>query len=323
MTAPLVLVLFAVATATSGPRYLLRAGWVQRSPHWGIWAWQAMSLAVALAIFLVGLTLALPLIPFGSHLAEVVRATHLDVTDHYTTPAGNGLATAALVATIFLVGRATTSLLGYARAASRQRSQHLEVLELVGTRDPGGYTVIEHHIPLVYCLPGRCRIVVVTTAAMTALSPQELCSVLAHEGSHLRARHDLALLMADVLTRTFCGVRTFRTARDQVAALMEMQADDAARGAAGRRAMARALMTLSPAAHPSSTTTNSDGVAITRIRRLVGTTTPSATLPQGVAVAMGTFALLAAPLGLALAPAFEASAHDCCPAALDGGPRDR
>lgn len=321
MTAPLILALFVVATATLAPRHLLRASWVHRSPRWGIWAWQAVSLAVTLAVFLIGLTLALPILPIGPHLTELVRTTHLDVTDHYTTPAGNGLAVSALVFSVALVGRAASLLFSNLRQSARRRARQLEGLWLIGTPQPGGFTLVDHHVPLVYCLPGRRRAVVVTRAAMEVLTPQELDSVLAHERTHLRARHDWALSVADALARTFVGIALFRTAHQQVATLVEMQADDAARGVGARHAMASALVALGSTVRPTTAPTESVGAAAARIRRLMGGS-PSIIRPrQRVAVGACTVALLSTPVALALAPAMEASARDCCHMAFPVDPQ--
>lgn len=323
MTAPLVLALFVLFTAALAPTYLMRANWVHRSPRWGIWAWQAVSLAVALAVLLIGATLALPILPVGQHLTELVRTTHLDVTDHYTTPAGNGLAVLALVFSTALVGRTATLLISNVRQSSHRRAQQLEGLRLIGTPHPGGFTVIDHHVPLVYCLPGRRRAVVVTQAAMDVLTPQELDSVLAHERTHLRARHDLALSVADALARTFKGIALFTTAHQQVATLVEMQADDAARGAQARHAMASALVALGSSVRPAAAPTESGRVAAARIRRLSGAS-PSIIRPrQRLAVGVCTVALLSTPVALALAPAMEASARDCCHLAFPAEPQQK
>ncbi|CAI9419315.1 M56 family metallopeptidase [Nocardioides sp. T2.26MG-1] len=320
MTAPLILALFVGATAVLAPRHLLRASWVHRSPRWGIWAWQAVSLAVTLAVLLIGVTLALPILPIGPHLTELVRTTHLDVTDHYTTPAGNGLAVIAAVFSVALFGRAAILLFSNLRRSARRRAQQVEGLRLIGTRHPGGFTVINHPVPLVYCLPGRQRAVVVTRAAMEVLTPQELDSVLAHERTHLRARHDLALAVADALSRTFRGIGLFTTAHQQVATLVEMQADDAARGVGARHAMASALVTLGSTVRSPAAPTETNRVAA-RIRRLAEAS-PSIVRPrQRLAVGACTVALLSAPVALALAPAMEASARDCCHVALPADPQ--
>ncbi|KRF06714.1 hypothetical protein ASG88_19615 [Nocardioides sp. Soil777] len=326
MTAPLVLAVFALATAILAPRYLVAAQWVLRSPSGGILAWQAVSAAVASSAILIGLTLALPILPVGPQLTSLVRTTHLDVTDHYATPAGNGLASLALLAAAAMTLRVILALAVTLRRASRERRAQLQALRLVGSPSPEGYTVIDHAMPLVYCLPGRHRTVVVTSAALVALTPAELASVLAHERGHLRARHDLALTVSSALARAFAGVAVFRTAHHQIGMLAEMQADDSAQNRLSRRAMATALVTLgaSGAAPPRPTRagTTPAGSVPSRVGRLVGT--QGRVLPRHrAAVGLGVLALLAAPLALALSPALEASARDCCHVALPSEPLKR
>lgn len=312
MSAPLVLAVFAMLTASVSRRHLLTARWVERSPSWGIWAWQAASLAVALATLLIGVTLALPVLPVRSSLMEVLQTAHLDATEHYRTPAGNGLAIIALIASVLLAGRVLTVFGASLRSAVRLRSQHQAALALVGSVQVGGFTVVEHTLPLVYSLPGRRRTVVVTRAALNALSDQELQSVLAHERTHLRLRHDLALAFAEALARAFSVVPFFQIAHRQVSLLVEMQADDAARDSTSRHAMARALQALQPTGAPTA------GSA--RVRRLADTVKP-AQIHHRLAIGTTTIVLLATPVTLALLPAVEASTHACCHEALPQAPR--
>lgn len=327
MTAPLVLAVFALATAVIAPRYLVAATWMLRSPSGGILAWQAVSVAVASSSILICITLALPILPVGPQLTSLVRTTHLDVTDHYATPAGNGLAFLALLAAVAMTLRVILLLAITLRRASRERRAQLQALRLVGTPSPRGYTVIDHAIPLVYCLPGRHRTVVVTSAALAALTPEELNSVLAHERGHLRARHDLALTVSGVLARAFGGIAVFRTAHHQIGMLAEMQADDSAQNRLSRRAMATALVTLGATGEattprptqPGATAASSLTSRVGRLVRAQGRVLPR----HRAAVALGVLALLAAPLALALSPALEASARDCCHVALPLEPLER
>lgn len=323
MTAPLVLALFALVTAVVAPHQLVGAKWAMRSPSGAILAWQAVSLAVALSTILIGLTLALPILPVGPQLTSLVWTAHLDVTDHYQTPAGSGLAVLALVAAAALGSRIVVLFALGLRRAALDRQAQMQALRLVGTPHPAGYTVIDHAMPLVYCLPGRHRAVVLTSAALAALSPEELSSVLAHERSHLRVRHDLALTLSAALARSFAGVSLFRTAHQQIGILAEMQADDAAQNFASRRAMATALVTLGTTGGRSRHTSSPEapaGSTTSRVRRLV--VTKGRVLPrQRAAVGLAALALLMAPVALALSPAFEASARDCCHVVVPSQPQ--
>ncbi|MBE7324270.1 M56 family metallopeptidase [Nocardioides sp. Y6] len=317
MTAPLLLLLLAVGLTTLGPRVLLAADWPLNQPSWGIWAWQSLTATVAWALILGGLTLAVPVLPGASHIGDLVRTTHLDVTDHYETPAGTIFAVGALVATVALVINLTRVFLGVMLSSRQHRRMQLETLALIGRPHPEGYTVVDLPIPLVYSVPGHGGAIVVTTAALAALGEDELRSALSHERRHLRARHDLALMLTEVLRRAFHDLPFFATAHAQIEQLVEMQADDAAQGVGQRAAMAGALTTFVGTAGPDTPTAASAGRS-RRIRRLVDGDRhrDSVRLRVGVGVGLATSALLVAPIGLAFLPALGASKQGCCDVAV-------
>lgn len=312
MIAPLILVAFAAIAGLVGGRLLLRVSWVHTSPHWGIWAWQALSMAVAGAIVLVPVTLAIPLLPVSSSAAQFLQTTSFHLMEHYSTPAGGWLALAALGVALCLLVRIVWLASSIVHRAVRARRAQLDLLTLVGQDHPAGFVLVEHGTPFVYCLPGRRRRVVVTSGALELLTVRELTVVLAHERTHLRARHDIALALSQLLARTFVPIPLFRRAHDEISALIEMQADDAARAFGDRTALAQALVTLSleGAQRPAHASTHS--VALARIRRLTSSPHRPMRLPQSISIAMATAVLISAPLGLALAPAVEAATQHCC-----------
>ena len=312
MTAPLVLVVFALLLGVVGPRCLLRASWPQQSPRWGIWAWQIMTLTSALAVVMAGVTLAAPVLPLTAGVAGALRATPFEINEHYSTPAGRSLAAIALVATLVLL---TWTLAAFAASLTRsrlRRRRQIRALEVLGTPHPDGFTLLDHHLALVYCLPGRQRTVVVTSAALDRLSTDELHSVLAHERRHLRERHDLAVALSGALAAVFGAMPGFRTALEQVAVLVEMQADDAADSAADRRMMASALLSLAGSPQFSSGPSTPGATAGTRVRRLIGAAHPRVTWRQRAAITTTSVVLLSLPVMLALMPAVEAAARGCC-----------
>jgi Zn-dependent protease with chaperone function len=312
MIAPLILVAFAAIAGLVGGRLLLRVSWVHTSPHWGIWAWQALSMAVAGAIVLVPVTLAIPLLPISSSAAQILQTTSFHLIEHYSTPAGGWLALAALATALGTLARIVWLASSTLHRAAHARRAQLDALTLVGQNHPAGFVLVEHSTPFVYCLPGRRRRVVVTSRALELLTMRELAVVLAHERTHLRLRHDLALALSEALARTFVLIPLFRRAHDEITALIEMQADDAAQAAGDRTALARALVTLSleGARRPAHAATHP--VSLARIRRLTTSPHRPMRLPQSVSIAMATAVLISAPLGLALAPAVEAATQHCC-----------
>lgn len=311
MLAPVILLLFAASAAAVGPRLLLGAAWVQRAPGWGILAWQALTLSVAAAIALVGLTLAAPLAPLAGFIARLWSAPPADVIEHYQTPAGIGVAYAAALAAAALAVRMLWLTTSSVINAARGRRTQLRSLRVLATEHPDGFLVVNYAKPLVYCLPGLRKQVVVTSAALELLDPHALQLVLAHERSHIRSRHDLALVLAEVLRRSLGPLTMFRVAHEQVSTLIEMQADDAAHD---RRGLARALVTLgSGAAVPEPGLGAGDVAAVARVQRLAAAdgSTVSWKRWQSVAVSTTTVALLTTPLVLAMSPMIEMIIAGC------------
>lgn len=172
--------------------------------------------------------------------------------------------------------------------------------------------MIDHDVPIAYCLPGTgAGTVVMSSAALALLDDRERELVLGHERRHLRARHDLALAYSGALARTFPWVSLFAMAHAQIAVLLEMAADDAAATPADRRALAGAIVALGTGIRPETALAATDTAALIRVRRLTSTTRRPA---RGItfAAAAGAALLLSLPLGLALAPAVEAATRECC-----------
>lgn len=311
MTAPLFLVVFAIVASLAARPLQARTSWLQRSPQWGVWAWQALSLSIASAILLAGVTFALPALPVRTEVASVFGTTSIRVAEHYTTPAGVTLAIGSAVLTVALLTRIIVLIGVHLRRAARQRSSQLASLDVVGVRHPEGFVVLASETALVYCLPGRRRTVVVTSTALRLLDPRQLRLVLAHERTHLRVRHDLALAVSAALARAFVGLRVFTTAHRQIETLVEMQADDSARASADRRALARALVTLCAGGSPSSALAAGDTAALARVRRLTGPSSGPLRPRQSAVVAVVTAVVLSTPVALAFAPAIEATISNC------------
>lgn len=327
MIAALVLA-FAGATALAGCRLLAAADWPTRRPAWGIWAWQALSVSAAVAVVLTGIVLAVPETPLRDPAAALLRACSDALAEHYSTPGGPPLAFATAGLSLFVVTRfAVTAVRDLRRAAARRAAQR-DVLTLVGDPQPEGFVVVDHASPLVYCVPGQVAsvpgrrgrpagTVVVTSAAREALSDRQLELVLAHERQHLRVHHHVALTVSAALSRTFGGRSVFGLAHDRIAALAEMQADDAVGSHADRRDLARALLCLSPA-YPLAGVALASSTHARAVQRVHRLTEPAARTHLGgtvLAAALGS-AVLVAPVGLALAPAVEAAVRDCCPATI-------
>lgn len=306
------LALYAAVVLLLAPALLRGRDWVDRAPGLGILAWQASGAAVLGSLLLLGVTTVVPVssvdvdIPHLLHAcAALLRADNIGGSD------------AALLlgaGTLALLLGGCGSRLARRSAALRRRQRELVDLVAVPRSDSGSCVrVVDHAVPLAYCIPGRHGRIVVTTGAQAALGQQELTVVMAHEQAHLRGRHHLVLLWA----RATCAalpLGLFRTAERETAELVEMLADDTVRTAAARRSLATAVLALGTA-HPAGALGAElrPGTCLRRVRRLVGPPRKLSVRSRGVL--LGLCAATALGPWLATAPALAAVSGQCLPQA--------
>ena len=231
--------------AAVAPARLARAQWPRRAPTSGLLLWQALALSAALLTVEVALTVALA--PSGDTHAAALSSL-LD---------GRGTvrwwAVLAGVLALALVARLSTVLVVSAVRTLRARSRNRVLVDLVATRNPllPGTRVVDHDLPLAYCLPGLRPRVVLSRGVLDLLRDDEVRAVLAHEAAHVDQRHDLVVLPFVALGTTFPRLRPVRTAQEQVALLVEMLADDRAVREHPAPVLARALYKVGAASVPS------------------------------------------------------------------------
>ncbi|MGI8333864.1 M56 family metallopeptidase [Actinomadura scrupuli] len=133
------------------------------------------------------------------------------------------------------------------------RRRHREMLELVAHKNErhDDVLVLDHPIPVAYCIPARHRPIVVSSGALQRLETRELSAVLAHERAHLQRRHHLILLLLDLMHAAVPYLPITGRAHDRVPVLLEMAADDAAAARFGPQALISALQKLSQSPSPS------------------------------------------------------------------------
>lgn len=313
MSEALVLVSFALGMGTGGAAALRRARWTRSLPRLGVAAWQALSLSVLVALLLAGVTVVVPSVFVSANLAEWLDACVLALRAQYATPGGALLNAIGATATLGLIGRVGYLLITGMRAARRARQEHLDQLNLAARRDTRlGVLIVEHPAAAAYCLPGRARTVVLTSAAISALDDRELAAVLAHERAHMRGRHDLVAVSAEALARTLPFLPVFRWAREESARLVEMIADDDAAAGADRLTVACALVRLAEGSVPAVALGAADVAALARVHRLLE---PAQRI--GLArrtVITGILALtVVIPVAIAAGPAVAATRTAYCP----------
>lgn len=234
MPTPVVLGMLAVLLAGPLPWVLSRWTGLRRTPAAAMLLWQSTALAAVLAALGAGLSL---------------------VTERlWEDPAGPGdVVVAALAGAITVVVLGRLLLSGHRTGTSlrRMRRRHRERVDLVARTD-GGVSVLDHDVPVAYCVPGMSGSrIVVSRSTLTSLSPVELGAVLEHERSHLRARHDLVLEAFAALHLAFPRWVASAAARREVEVLVEVLADRAACRSGDRRALVSALLALAGSTAPA------------------------------------------------------------------------
>jgi Zn-dependent protease with chaperone function len=233
---PTPVVLGALAVLLAGPLPSAFSRWtrLRRTPAAAMLLWQSTALAAVLAAL-------------GAGLALVTERLWED-------PAGPGdVVVAALAGAITVVVLGRLLLSGHRTGTSlrRMRRLHRERVDLVARTD-GGVSVLDHDVPVAYCVPGMSGSrIVVSRSTLTSLSPVELGAVLEHERSHLRARHDLVLEAFTALHLAFPRWVASAAARREVEVLVEVLADRAACRTGDRRALLSSLVTLAGSTAPA------------------------------------------------------------------------
>ncbi|GAA2445587.1 M56 family metallopeptidase [Actinomadura vinacea] len=312
MISTVALLAYAAVLAVLGGRLLRRVGRLERAPRLGLVLWQAATVSVLGAVVLAGLTLVVPAGRPSHGLADILNACQTLLQSHYggvKQPVGAyaGLLIAAGVS----AWTAACVIVTFAVTA-RRRSEHVRVLAVVARRRPDlDALVLEHDQPVVYCMPGRRRCVVLSTGALERLTEAQLAAVLAHERAHLGARHDIAVNIAGAIAWAFPGVPLFRAARHEIAHLVELRADDVAAQRHDRATIAAALVTVGAGRIPATALAAGGPAAIVRVRRLLG---PHRRLsrPARAAGALGAGLLIAVPVVLAANPAVLAILERHC-----------
>jgi Zn-dependent protease with chaperone function len=310
--AALALLGYAALLLTAGAAALARARWPESAPRLAIAAWFALTGSALVSVLAGGLALMVPTVRVSADLAGLLTACVMALRSQYAHPGGAALTGAGAVLALVVLARViwcTGRALAQAAAARRR---HWLWLSLVGKPDPRlGAVIVRHHEAAAYCLPGHRTRIVLTTGAIGTLDEGQLRAVLAHERAHLRGRHHLLVTLACALHAAFPRVPAFRVAREQVARLAELRADDAASAAAPRLAVAGALLNLG-AGIPAVALGAAGTADAARVRRLIdGPAAISRT--RAAAVTSAVAAVVLVPLLLLAGPAASARGMNYCP----------
>lgn len=314
MNAVVGLLVFALAVSTVGVAVLRRASWTYRAPRLAIAMWQGLSASVVASVVLAGLALAVPVVPLTTDAAELLHTCAMTLRAMYTSPGGLAAAIVGSTVAIGLTARVSYCVVDELMRARSQRRRQEQTLALVARDNHRlGISVIDHPQVAAYCMPGRRRRVVLTSAAVDALDVSQRSAIVAHEVAHLRGRHHLVIAAARALHRAV-PAPGLRIAADEVIALVEMAADDAAAAHHDRFTVAGALVRMAEMKAPAGAL-GAAGTAESltrRVTRLVDEPASARVLTR-IAATVALAGVLLVPLVLAASPAFAATAIDYCP----------
>jgi Zn-dependent protease with chaperone function len=316
---PLVVVLAAGGIlGVAAPLVLGRLDRLDRTPQTATYLWIMATVGALGAVVLAGLLLLVGSSRLLTDLAVLLQTCTMALRAALDAPTGApgplvGLAVLALVAGGLLGGGLIAGTRAW-RAACGQR----ELLTLAGRTEPGlpGVTVLDHPVPLAYCLPGRVGRrrgpVVITTGTLEQLDPAQLQAVLAHERAHQAGRHHALLLVVQALRIGFPWLPAARAAHSAVARLVELAADDVAVDRHEPADVATALAKLATASAPTLGLGASGPTTIERVLRL---TTPPSNGP-GAALLLASLLIIAPLIAVFLAlttPLLSVAGTPVCP----------
>ena len=310
MTA-LALLVLATALALGGAQ-LRQVRLFDRAPRLGVLAWQSLSVGAISAVTLAGLTLVVPASSLGGDLASLLRACVFTLQAAYAAPTELPGVTAGALLAVGTTGWASAWIGVELGRARRERERAADVLALVSRHDAAlGATLVDADVAAAYCLPGRHERVVLTTAAVAGLGPEQLAAVVAHERAHLRQRHHLALAAAHGVARAFPGVPLFAVAAAEVARLVELAADDAAAEQTDGVSVAGALVALAGMSAPASALAAATSVGALRVHRLLDPP-PAVGIRRRAGVVVALALVVVTPVLVAAYPALAAAGADVC-----------
>jgi hypothetical protein len=313
VTVAAVLLVYAACAGTLGARMLGRARWPARAPLLAIITYLAAAWSVVAALGLAGLTLAVHATALGGALSQLIGACVLRLRDAYATPGGATAAGLGLTLAGAVMARAVVTAVTHLRAVRQHALRHAQTARLVGHPEPAlGAVLVDHDRPVAYCIAGPDPTVILTTAALRTLDPDQVDAVLAHERAHLASHHHRLLAIARIGRQVLPFLPLMRDADTQITRLVEMHADDAATADRDTRPLATALVVLA-AAGPTPGLAAAATDAVQRIQRLLRPAEPLSRVRRQLLRA-GAAALALTPVLLALTPAIVALALGRVPA---------
>ena len=254
LTASVLLAAFAFALAWPVPVLLSRSTWPWRAPGTALVLWQAIALAGGVSM--IGSLVAFGLVPFGDDLPSSITGLLEAVTTGAAVSGSDVPHLASLCGGVLLGIHLVLNLVLTVVVSERQRRRHGHLVQLLSSPVPDqpNTRLIDHSVPVAYCLPGTAHSVTVFSAGLVELlAPRELAAVIEHEKAHLLQRHYMVLMAFGAWRSSLPWFPIATRAHREVGLLVEMLADDFARREVDDTTLATAIALVStqtPLAQP-------------------------------------------------------------------------
>jgi len=313
------LAVLAFALAWPVPIVLAHAQWPSRAPATALLLWQSIALAGGLSM--IGSLLSFGLIPFGDNLVTSAAALIRSVVEQPLVASVEIVHLVSLCGGVLLGIHLVLNLILTITQTQRQRQRHRQLVQLLSSPLPNqpNTRLLDHAVPVAYCLPGTYHSVTVFSAGLVQLlDADELQAVIEHEKAHLLQRHYIVLMAFDAWRSSLPWFPTATRAQLQVGTLVEMLADDYARRAVEDRTLATAITLVAVGGADRRVRGGADSESLlmlaerdpvgpsdaqleARVTRLLDGR-PPLSIPARLAVAVVGLAFLAVPTVLLLAP---------------------
>ena len=238
------------------------------APRLGLVTWTALLVSWMTAMVVAGLSASVPLLSRVGGIRELMHRCPAFLAAVISHPAALAAALSGLGLSGWLLVRVAQS--GYREHAAMVCSRVEQEVLLCGVqRDARGFAVVAAERPAAWSSAGSRGSIVVTTAAVALLSPDQLDAVVAHERAHIHGGHHELIAFARAVHRAV-PCRFTEHALVEIAALAEMRADDVAAAASRSNAsVASALLALSATVPPGALAAGAGGHPQLRLQRLL------------------------------------------------------
>ncbi|MFE5934159.1 M56 family metallopeptidase [Streptomyces sp. NPDC056470] len=261
---------YAAVVGVAAPRLMVRSAWPHRAPALGAAIWLALMVSFTLATALAASQLATPTEHLHAGLVGLLHACGLG-TGTPVLPNPTTADRLALAMPLAVVTAIVGAFLFHLARAGLTRARHRDRLDKVGVRsDRLRATVLTHGTPAAYCLPGLRSRILVSDAAVRLLTEEQLDAVLEHERAHVVGRHHLLIAAAEAFATVFPWLPLARRAREEMAVLLEMAADDRALRSHSHEVLATAMYEMAAGRAPKGAFGAGGSAALLRMKRILG-----------------------------------------------------